>query len=143
MNEFRASFRAAAQAATKGMAVPARLELGEDRDLLVLPKQNDGGFEAQIECFDYGAYPSAGGWHSGCWDVTASQPEEMAADIKEFVASVLSDAVLQVRYSNSKPYKWRLHYQFQGKRIWDETGVLFFNWFGSRSERTFCNGAAT
>ncbi len=46
---------------------------------------------------------------------------------------------LEVRYTNGKPYKWILRYSFRGDRVAQEVGLLFFNWFGRRTGRTFRN----
>lgn len=140
MNPFREAFRRAFEEATENLPVPPMFQKKKDHDLVIVPKQNANGFEVCLQCFDYGVYPSADGWHGGPWDVTVWKPIELSTSIAEFIASVTSDAVLHVHYSNEKPFKWVLHHQFEGKRIFDETGMIFFNWFGKRTQKTFCNG---
>ena len=141
MNVFRETFRNTVEVATINMAVPPQWEKSNDKDLVILPKQNPDGFEVRIECFDYGMYPYADGWHGGCWDVTVWEPKELKETLTEFITSIINDAVLTVNYSNHKPHKWALHYLDNGQRVFDETGLLLFNWFGKRTSRSFCNGS--
>ncbi|KJS05183.1 MAG: hypothetical protein VR73_12730 [Gammaproteobacteria bacterium BRH_c0] len=94
------------------------------------------GFSVELECMDYGVYPSAEGWHGGCWDVTVWEPKDLEASLHEFLYSVVNDAELVIYYSGSKPYKWVLHHTFEGQRVADETGLILFNWFGNRSSET-------
>ena len=143
MNEFRETFRKVARVAIDGLNIPASLDFNEEKDSLVIPKQNENGFSVSLECLDYGVYTSAEGWHGGCWDVTAWEPQRLEKVLKEFIKSILNDAFLEIRYSNSKPYKWIMHYQFEGEWVSDETGLLFYNWFGTKSKQEFCNGSTT
>lgn len=139
MNEFRESFRETVSQFAVGMVVPGVLRNREELDVFVLPKQGIDGFETQLECMDYGVYPSAEGWHGGCWDVTVFKPQELSTGIREFVLSILYNAVLEVHFSGGKPYKWVLHYSFEGERAQDETGLLFYNWFGRRTVKEYTN----
>jgi hypothetical protein len=141
MNEFRETFRATANSLTDGIIVPAIMDFGDDSDKLTIPAQNPNGFDIELECFDYGVYPtSSTGWHSGAWDVTVLKPKELEASLTEFIYSVLNDAVLDIFYSNKKPHKWVLHLQFEGERIFDETGLILFNWLGKRNQISYSNG---
>lgn len=140
MNEFRATFREAARISTDGILVPASISLGDERDLLQIPKQREDGFPIQIECMDYGAYPFAGDWFGAPWDVTIWESEDFRQGIQEFVDSVLNDAVLEIHYSNEKPFKWVLHHNFEGGRIADARSTIFFNWFGHKVTREYRNG---
>lgn len=139
MNEFREVFRETVSELSAEMSVPGELSSFEDRDVFVIPKQGSDGFKIQLECMDYGVYPTADGWHGGCWDVTVWTPKELGESINEFVLSILQDAVLAVSYSNEKPYKWVLHHVFEGQRVKDETGLIFYNWLGRRSTKEFSN----
>ncbi|MEJ1469909.1 MAG: hypothetical protein RPU59_02400 [Candidatus Sedimenticola sp. (ex Thyasira tokunagai)] len=143
MNKFRETFREVALLATEGIAVPAVLDIGEEKDRLVIPKQRENGFGVTLECFDYGVYPLAEGWHSGCWDVTVWEAQQLKQGLAEFIHSVLNDAVFEIRYSNSRPFKWIMYYQFEGNRISDETGTILFNWFGNRTVKRCTNAEAT
>jgi hypothetical protein len=139
MNEFRETFRETVSVLSQGMVIPGELRFQEDRDVFVMPKQGVDGFEAQLECMDYGVYPSAEDWHGGCWDVTVWKSQDLGASLEEFCLSILNDAVLEVCCSGGKPYKWVLHHTFQGQRFKDETGLLFYNWFGPRTTKEFTN----
>ena len=91
-------------------------------------------------CETYGLYPYAGEWHGAPWDVTVWPPVALAHAVTEFLKTVLSrDSTLQVHYSNDRPFKWVLHYRDEGQRVSDEMGLLYFNWFGRRTTRTFQN----
>lgn len=139
MNEFREAFRKTISELSGTMAVPGELRTIEDRDIFIIPKQGVDGFETQLECMDYGVYPSAEGWHGGCWDVTVWKSQDLGPSLKEFAFSILQDAVLVVSFSNGKPYKWVLSHTFEGERFNDETGLLFYNWFGQRSTKEYTN----
>jgi hypothetical protein len=143
VNVFRQTFRRVTDEVAVDGGLRPLLTKGGDRDLLVIPKQRPDGFEVRLECYDYGVYPSAGGWHGGCWDVTIWEPEELARSLREFISSVLTDAVLLVHESNGKPYKWVLEHQYEGERVCSKTGFLFFNWFGRRAQRRYSNGYAS
>jgi hypothetical protein len=125
------------------MRVSPILRTKDDRDVFIIPKQTPNGFEVELEYMDYGVYPSAEGWHGGCWDVTVFEPSEIANSLREFIGSILCDASLEVKYSNDKPYCWILHYQYEGERVKDETGLLFFNWLGWRKNIEFTNAKIT
>jgi len=118
------------------LSVAAEIKSEKDRDILCIPPQSEHGFPVELECMDYGVYPSAEGWHGGCWDVTVWKPKDLEASLREFLNSLVTDAELKIYYSGAKPYKWVLHHTFEGQRVADETGLLFFNWFGRRSNET-------
>jgi len=92
---------------------------------------------------DYGVYPSAGGWHGGCWDVTVWEIGSVGSSLIEFIESVLNDAVLEIHYSSGKPYRWLLNHNFEGQRVVDETGLILYNWFGDKTVERFSNAKAT
>lgn len=140
MNAFRETFRCVIEEMAPMQGLKPVWTRGDDLDVVVFPKQCPDGFEVRLECFDYGVYPLAEGWHSGAWDVTVWKPEELKRSLREFINSVVVDAVLHVHESNGKPYKWVLEYQFEGKRISDETDLFFFNWFGRRTRKKYFNG---
>ena len=105
-------------------------------------KINETGFNVGLEVFEYGVYPYADGWHGAPWDVTIWQLEELSKSIREFIRSTLTPVgCLEVHYSNDKPYKYILNHSFEGGLVADETGLFFFNWFGTRSQKFFINDA--
>ncbi len=139
MNEFREAFRAFAKSGTPNSQIPIQFTFSDDFDTLVIPEQNPNGFPMKLECYDYGVYPTTNGWHSGPWDVTIWHPEKLRASLTEFVTSILLDAILEIRYTNEHPFNWTLIYTFEGNRIRDTTGLLFYNWLGRRATRQFAN----
>jgi len=117
---------------------------GKDgKRVLRIPKADDYGFDVAIECESYGLYPFADGWHGAPWDAphnAKTTNDEVCEDCLGFVRSVLCpDATLTVWYTSGKPYKWILNYPWTNKRANDETGSLFFNYFGRREKRMFQN----
>ena len=115
---------------------------GPRRRRLVLPVQSAGGFEIAIEAEQYGLYAFAGdGWHSPAWDVTpVSGPDEVVGQCLGFVRTLLStDAELEVRSAGGSPYRWTLRYKTEsGPDTWT-TGLLVFNYAGTRTTETFQN----
>ncbi len=103
-------------------------------------KQDEYGFDIEINCESYGVYPIVDKWHGAPWDITVMEPEEICDDCLEFVSSLLcSDSKLIVFYSNNKPYKWVLSFPHDGKIVEEETESLFFNYFGRRKKSEFQN----
>ena len=139
MNEFREAFRIVAKKATKSLNAPAILKYTDEKDTLLIPKQRENGFSIELECYDYGVYPSTEGWHGGCWDVTIYEPNALTNELNEFISSITLDAILEVHLSNKKPYKWVLVHQSEGETINDTTGLLFFNWLGKRHVKKYSN----
>ena len=139
MNAFRETFRRTVEELAAEYRLEPRWTRGGDRDVVVIPKQKLEGFEVRFECLDYGVYASADGWHGAPWDVTIWEAEQLAESLREFISSVMVDAVLLVYESNGKPYKWVLEHQFEGERVRDKTGLFFFNWFGRRGQRKYSN----
>jgi hypothetical protein len=98
------------------------------------------GYDVRLVCESYGVYPYAGDWHGAPWDAAAWPPARLKQSVQEFLLSVLSPSgELTVHRSNSRPYKWVLHYSFEGQWTFEETGLMFFNWFGRRSTETLRN----
>lgn len=117
MNQFRHTFRDFARSAGEGAKVALELRQEPERDVLVIPKQPERGFEVELECVAYGVYPSSGGWYSGSWDVTGWSAEDLRRSLAEFVDSVLNNSLMGVRCANGRPYKWTLHQNFFGPAI--------------------------
>ena len=64
--------------------------------------------------------------------------DEVADGCVGFLRTLLSpDASLIVRYSAGRPYRWILRYPTHGSPVNDETGLLFFNYFGRRETREY------
>ncbi|MCB0408113.1 MAG: hypothetical protein KDD34_07920 [Bdellovibrionales bacterium] len=116
-------------------------ESSEKKTLKILKNENSG-FDIEVECETYGLYPSADGWHGAAWDSTTPNTtfEELSEDCLGFVRSLLcSDSKLTVLFSNGKPYKWILSYPIDGSIVDDETGLILFNFFGKRTRVEFQN----
>ena len=139
VSEFIEAFRSAATSVlAENPAIPVEW-LSNPVSLRVFPS-SETGFEVRLVCETYGLYPYAGEWHGAPWDVTVWEPESLSRVVNEFLRSVLSpDSALEVHYSNGKPFKWILLHCYEGQKVSEETGLLFFNWFGRRSLRRFQN----
>lgn len=111
--------------------------------ILDIPKAREDGFDVRIECETYGLYPYAGRWHGAPWDAphdADTTNEGLCEDCLGFVRSVLCpDSTLTVFFASGDPYKWILTYPWNGTRMNEETGSLFFNYFGRRERRVFRN----
>jgi hypothetical protein len=138
MSDFTETFRTAAQSFLD--ACP-RIQYEWHSPLtLKIPASSPSGFDVKLVCESYGLYPYAGEWHGAPWDATIWRSDKLAVTVREFLQSVLSPAGgLRVRYSNGRPYKWTLQYSFEGSTVSEETGRVFFNWLGRRSEKVFRN----
>jgi len=112
-----------------------------DKRRLVIMRQNEGGFDIVIECETYGLYPFAGEWHGSPWEWFQEESlEEFFEQFMGFIRTLLSkDAMLEVKYSNKKPYKWFLTYETEQDQEKRETGLFLYNYFGSRSAQVFQN----
>ena len=112
-----------------------------DKRRLVIKRQKDNGFDIAVECETYGLYPFAGEWHGPAWDWFQEESlEEFFEEFMGFIRTLLSkDAMLEVRYSGNKPYKWCLTYETEQGQEKLETGRIFYNYFGSKSTQVFQN----
>lgn len=115
-------------------------EWSSDPMTLKIFASSDAGFDVELVCEDYGVYPHAGDWHFSPWDVTGWTPDALAKSVTEFLQAVLSmDSKLEVSYSNGKPFKAVLRCRCDGQWVIEETGLIFFNWFGRRTVKKFQN----
>jgi hypothetical protein len=138
LTEFEQAFRSAVNDALCD-APAVRHQWINEREVRFEASSEDG-FDVSLVCETYGVYAYSGGWHGAPWDVTIFSPSELYVAIREFVRSVLSESsCLEVRYSNSRPYRWSLRRLVGEEGTTDVTGMLFFNWFGRRSSRLFRN----
>jgi len=112
-----------------------------DKRRLVIKKQKNDGFDIVVECETYGLYPFAGEWHGPAWEWFREESlEEFFEEFMGFIRTLLSkDAMLEVRYSGKRPYKWRLTYETEQGQERRETGLIIYNYFGSRSTQVFQN----
>lgn len=141
MNDFTDAFREVAEAALSQFNKKS-IELVETKKKIIFmvkaPHKN--GFDYRLECFEYGIYPTVDGWNGAPWDITMFSPKELKNHLSSFIKSLLHDAVLTIYYSNNKPYKWSLQYQLEGECVFEENKTMFFNWFGTKTQRRLCNG---
>ncbi len=139
INEFRTIFREIATQFVETIPERFKLEKNTENDKLTIKPVSGNGFTIYLTCENYGLYPSTEEWHAPPWDAGVLENTLFIEQVNEFILSMLQDAILEVHYSNTKPYKWILHYTSEGKCIYDETGLFFYNWFGKKHIKTFSN----
>lgn len=110
--------------------------------VLEVPSSGESGFPVRVECESYGLYVYAGGWHGSpfeCGPVTET-PEATAENCLGFVRSLLcADSSLEVSYAGNRPHRWVLSYATDDGTEREETGLLVYNYFGSKSKRMLQN----
>jgi hypothetical protein len=119
---------------------------GEGREL-VIPKQEDSGFDVVVWAETYGLHVFADDWHSGPWEPVPSDPRPLTEQVFQlcdeflgFVRTLLSeDASLAVHYARGRPFRWVLTYETESGPESETCALIIFNYFGSRSVRTFRN----
>ena len=113
-----------------------------DRRELIIPAASADGFAVIVQCETYGLYVFADAWHGAPFECGPSTGtlEATAESCLGFVRTLLcADSHLRVFSAARSPYRWRLTYQTEEGSKTEETGSLFFNYFGTRSERLLQN----
>jgi hypothetical protein len=107
--------------------------------VLHLPKTSPRGFDISLTGNDVDIELEAGGFHSHFDDLP--DPKELISGALGFVRDLLSESMrLRVCYSNGNPYRWLLESRDQNAwKVEEETGLLFWNFFGEKSEEVFQN----
>lgn len=115
------------------------IDADEDHCILDIPKMAEDGFNIYIEVFADDVIVSANGphihYHLG------SSVETVVDDALGLVRDLLSPSMrIREFYSNGKPYKWYMELIHDGKwQVEDKTYLIFFNWFGKRTEKYYQN----
>jgi len=143
MSDFIKAFRSAVESVLSDYP-EVQVELISDnekpKEVAIIKRIDNDGFNVTLECFSYGLYPSADGWIGAPWDVTVWGNSELEKSVREFLYSVLSTyGKLEIFYSNGKAYKWILHFKHEGERSFEIEKTTFYNWFGNKSSRVFQN----
>jgi hypothetical protein len=103
----------------------------EDRVELTLPRRRDDGFDVLVEIGNDEVIVHAGGAH-----------EHLDAAV-EFVEALLSpDTRVRELRSGQSAYRWFV--EARRGDAWHvvcENGLLFYNYFGKRSQRIYRNGS--
>jgi hypothetical protein len=115
---------------------------GSDGCRLKISRLSHTGFDVVVEAESYGLYPFAGEWHGGAWELVSKDEteESLCIEMMGFVRSLLClDSTLEVSFAGGKPYKWTLTYPTTRGTESHTTGLLFYNYFSSRSVRRYAN----
>ena len=117
---------------------------------LTIPRQNASGFDVIVEAETYGLYPFVrildfrSVWHGVPWEPGPAFPNpdylELCEQFMGFVRSLLcEESKLEVHIAGTTPYKWTLKYPTEHGIESETMGVLFFNYFGKRSTKSYQN----
>jgi hypothetical protein len=105
---------------------------------LTFPRHTEGGFDVIVEATPEEIILFANGAHV---HVDEENPETQAEEALGLARDLLSPAMrIDERCAGGKPYRWYIEYlddmQWHAEH---ETGLLFWNYFGRRSEHIYRN----
>ena len=117
-----------------------RHELSGDGARLRFPRQAESGFDVEILIDAQGLVVHALGAHEH-FAAGAAPPAELCGRALGLVRDLLSpDMRIRETRAGAKPMRWTVESRAgQGWRAEGTTGLLFFNYFGRRSERIYQN----
>ena len=110
---------------------------------LTFPRQAEGGFDVVVEAASEELILFANGAHvqfDRPYDPDYG-PEMQVEEALGLARDLLSPAMrIRERYAGNKPYRWHIEYVNDTQwRVEHETVLLFWNYFGRRSERIYQN----
>ena len=107
---------------------------------LLFPKQQPGGFDVLVSAHEEQLTVSTEGAHVH-FDRADQEPEQIVEDALGLVRDLLSpDMRVRELHAGRTPYRWFIE-AFDGEtwRVEHVTGLLFWNYFGHRSEQIYQN----
>ena len=115
------------------------LDADEDHCVLEIVGVGTPGYDISIEVDPDEITLFAGGFHNH-YSVTDPQ-EDFLQEFFGRIRDMLSPAMrIREQLSNGNSYRWHLENQTEGEWHPESTcGLLFWNWFGRRSERLYMN----
>jgi hypothetical protein len=139
VEELRQEFRRAAEAILAEHP-KLRHELAADGSRLAFPRQDESGFDVEIFVDDQGLVVQALGAHEHFEGGSASEAEVCGRALG-LVRDLLSpDMRLRELRAGTKGVRWTVESRAaEGWRAEGTTRLLFFNYFGRRSERVYQN----
>jgi hypothetical protein len=116
-------------------------ELKDSVASISVPATSPNGFEVYFRISSNGDWiiGAGNGWHENGADATIATVREGIDSMRHLLSP--SMRIRELR-SRGKPYRWLLERRDSG--TWEGvsmTGLLFWNYFGARSERTYQNAA--
>jgi hypothetical protein len=115
-------------------------ELSADGSHLRFPRQETSGFDIEVEVDEHGILVQALGAHEH-FQAGASPTGELCARALGLVRDLLSpDMRIRESRAGDKPVRWTVEARAGGEwRSEGQTGLLFFNYFATRTERIYQN----
>jgi len=117
------------------------IDADEDHCILDIPPYSDTGFSITIEVFPEEITVSMGGPHEH-FRREGMSPEELVGSVLGLTRDLLSPAMrLREQRAGGSAFQWHVE-ALQADGTWlaeATTGLLFWNYFGKRSERIYQN----
>jgi hypothetical protein len=113
----------------------------EDHCILDIPEQCENGFAITVEVWPTEIMIVGSGAHTQMYLEKYNGADELAAYALGLVRDLLSPAMrILERSAGGEPYKWAFQSYHDGAwRTEELIGLLFWNYFGKRSERIYQN----
>ena len=136
-----ATFRERLASALEGFPDLSRVVRDQGTHMEVeFPKQSASGFDIALEIADAEMrIETDRGWHEYWADPTAQDVENVLGLVRDMLSAACR---LRERRACGSPYRWDLESLVDG--VWRRdgtTGLLFWNYFGRRSQRIYQNDA--
>jgi len=122
-------------------ALAHRWEQHQNSQELVFPSSESTGFDVTVSISREGVIVLASGAHQHFGPIEGQSEESIAAEALGLVRDLLSPdmRVREFRAAGS-PYRWTMEIcTADGWKATETTGLLFWNYFGRRSQRVFQN----
>lgn len=116
------------------------IDQDEDHCILDIPEEYESGFPITVEVEPSQIMVYAQGAHTE-FPFCDENPDDLVKDVLGLVRDLLSPAMrIRERLAGGKPYKWAFEVLHEGEWIPEEwVGLLFWNYFGKRSEKIYQN----
>jgi hypothetical protein len=115
------------------------IDADEDHCILDIPEESDNDFPITVEVYPEEIIVMTIGPHTH-FQLEGS-PDILAARALGFIRDLLSPAMrIRERLAGDKPYKWSFEVYQEGQWVTEEqVGLLFWNYFGKRTEKIYQN----
>jgi len=117
------------------------IDKDEDHCILDIPEECEGGFAITVEVYPDEIMVIASRAHTTLNLNEYKNADELAAHALGLVRDLLSPAMrIRERLAGGEPYKWAFESYQDGQWITEEwIGLLFWNYFGKRTEKVYQN----
>lgn len=116
------------------------IDADEDHCILDIPEESKNGFPITVEVDPNQIIVCASGAHQN-FEFTSKKPDDLVAEVLGLVRDLLSPGMrIRERLSNGEPYKWAFEVYHNEQWLTEEfVGLLFWNYFGKRTEKIYQN----